>query len=87
MLLARIYEVFPLVCPRCGEPMRILAFVTDLCSIKRILEPLGEPTQPPLIAPARAPPLPEEHFDQTPLYDSTLAQRAPDDEFDQTLSG
>ncbi len=24
-LLARIYEVFPLRCPRCGEPMRLIA--------------------------------------------------------------
>jgi len=26
LLLARIYEVFPLVCPRCGCEMRIIAF-------------------------------------------------------------
>jgi hypothetical protein len=37
MLLARIYEVFPLRCPRCGEPMRLIAFVTDSGSITRIL--------------------------------------------------
>ncbi len=28
-LLARIDEVFPLVCPRCGGGMRIIAFITD----------------------------------------------------------
>jgi hypothetical protein len=27
LLLARIYECLPLLCPRCGEPMRIIAFV------------------------------------------------------------
>ena len=26
MLLARIYEVFPLVCRNCGQEMRIIAF-------------------------------------------------------------
>ena len=29
LLLARIYEVFPLVCPNCGGAMRIIAFITD----------------------------------------------------------
>ena len=28
-LLDRIYEVFPLVCPRCGAEMRIITFLTD----------------------------------------------------------
>ena len=28
-LLARIYEVLPLLCPACGGQMRILAFLTD----------------------------------------------------------
>lgn len=45
-LLARIYEVFPLACPRCGEPMRIIAFVTDRASIKRSLGYVGEPVNP-----------------------------------------
>jgi hypothetical protein len=29
LLLARIYEVFQLVCPHCGAEMRIIAFITD----------------------------------------------------------
>ena len=29
MLLARIYEVFPLRCTHCGADMRIIAFITD----------------------------------------------------------
>jgi hypothetical protein len=28
LLLARIYEVLPLLCPACGGPMRIIAFLT-----------------------------------------------------------
>jgi len=56
-LLARIYEVFPLLCPLCGAQMRIIAFVTDPPTIRDILLHLGEPTAPPRIAPARGPPL------------------------------
>jgi hypothetical protein len=43
MLLARIYEAFPLLCPRCGEPMTLIGFITERGSIQRILEHLGEP--------------------------------------------
>ena len=68
MWLARLYEnqtqggaclarrgcksFFPLVCFRCGEPMRIIAFVTDAGSLQRILASLGEPALAPRIAPA-----------------------------------
>jgi hypothetical protein len=53
MLLARIYESAPLACPRCGADMRIIAFVTDGVSVRSILTHIGEPTDPPRIAPAR----------------------------------
>jgi len=29
LLLARIYEVLPLLCPTCGGAMRIIAFITE----------------------------------------------------------
>jgi hypothetical protein len=48
---------------------------------------VGEPTQPPIITPAQGPPSWDENFDQTPTYDLTLAQPAPDYEFDQNVSG
>ena len=41
LLLARIYECLPLSCPRCGEPMRVIAFILDPPVIARILEHLG----------------------------------------------
>ena len=37
-LLRRILEVEPLPCPRCGETMRIVAFITEPKVIDRILE-------------------------------------------------
>lgn len=56
-LLARIYAVLPLLCPRCGAKTRIIAFITGASAIRDILVHLGEPTAPPRIAPARGPPL------------------------------
>ena len=56
MLLARIYEAFPLTCPRCGAEMRIIGFVTEAVDVRAILELIGEPDTPPLTAGARAPP-------------------------------
>lgn len=57
MLLARIYEVFPLLFRRCGDAMTWIGFITDRGSIQRILEHPGEPTRPPptpKLLPARA---------------------------------
>ena len=64
LLLTRIYECLPLQCPRCGQPMRIIAFVLDPPVIERILRHVGEPTEPPTILPARSPPQTELAFDQ-----------------------
>jgi hypothetical protein len=85
ILLARIYEVFPLLCPMCGGTIRIISFVTETPTIHRILEHIGEPTEPPKIAPARGPPDWDEGSHQD-SYGDPLAQSAPDYEFDQTLS-
>lgn len=55
MLLARLYDVLPLLCPSCGAPMRIIAFITDTPANREILDHIGEPsTQPPLVT-ARGP--------------------------------
>ena len=46
-LLARVYEVFPLICPMCGGQMRIIAFITFSADIHMILEHIGvEPEGP-----------------------------------------
>ena len=64
MLLARIYDALPLVCPRCGSAMRIIAFITHAVDVKRILEHIGEASEPPPVSPSRAPPEEEFEFDQ-----------------------
>jgi len=57
VLIARIYEVFPLPCPMCGGQMRLIAFITEGTQIKKILNHLGAACEPPHISPARGPPL------------------------------
>lgn len=57
LLLARIYAVFPLRCPKCGGEMRVIAFITEAAARRDILAHLGEPIAPPTIAQARGPPL------------------------------
>ena len=39
-LLARVYEVDPLICPECGLEMRVIAVIEDGGEIKRILRHL-----------------------------------------------
>ena len=39
-LLRHIFEVGPLACPRCGEEMRVVAFITEPKVIDRILDHL-----------------------------------------------
>ena len=86
MLLARIYEAFPLVCPVCRAEMRLIAFVTDRATITRNLEHLGEPTRAPPVSPARGPPGWEGMFDQSAVFDPAAPAPAPDYEFDQRVS-
>jgi len=37
-LIRRVYEIDPLVCPRCGSEMRVIGFITQPSLIKRILD-------------------------------------------------
>ena len=83
MLLARIYEVFPLTCPKCGGVMRIIAFIDDPTEVKKILAHLGEPTVAPILAPARGPPLWEA---AQPGGSDPFAQPKPAFEFDQRIA-
>ena len=39
-LLAKVYEIDPLVCPKCGSEMRVIAVIQDSSEIKRILKHL-----------------------------------------------
>ena len=82
VLLARIYEVLPLLCPACGGPMRIVSFITDPPVVVAILQHLE---LPPPISPARGPPQGDFLLDQTPAFDPTEAEPVPDFVFDPSL--
>jgi hypothetical protein len=92
VLIARIYEVFPLLCPMCGGQMRLIAFITEGMQIRKILDHIGVDSEPPYIAPARGPPLWDDCDAQTddgvhmePDWD-LAPQAAPDLEVDQRIS-
>jgi hypothetical protein len=57
VLIARIYEVFPLLYPTCGGHMRIIALITHSADIRQILDHIGVESEPPHNTPARGPPL------------------------------
>ena len=61
------------------------ALITDAAPVERILVHIGEPTEPPPIAPARGPPAWEDAPEPTPDWD-LLDQPEPDFEFDQRVS-
>jgi len=92
MLLARIYAAFPLTCPQCGTRMRIVAFITEAAPVHQILSHIGEPAQPPRIAPARGPPQWEQtdrgtvFLDEERIAGDSLAQPEPDFQSDQRIS-
>jgi hypothetical protein len=84
LLLARIYEILPLRCMRCGGEMRIIAFVTGAPALQSILTHLGEPTSPPEVAPARGPPLWDQAPEPLANWDDAPAP-VPEFVFDQRL--
>jgi hypothetical protein len=44
VLIARIYEVLPLLCPLYGGQMRVIVFITYSADIRHILEHIGTAT-------------------------------------------
>jgi hypothetical protein len=94
VLIARIYEVFPLLCPMCGGQMRLIAFITEGTQIRKILDLIGVDSEPPHISPARGPPLWNDGGDAQmddgaqiePADWDLVTQAAPDFEVDQRIS-
>jgi hypothetical protein len=83
-LLARIYEVFPLICPTCQAPLAFIAFLTEPEPIIQILAHIGEPTSPPLIHPARGPPQTELTIGPDGGQAEEVAQEPFPDDLDQS---
>jgi hypothetical protein len=55
-LMRRTFKIEVDKCERCGSRMKLRAFVIADASIERFLRHIGEPTEPPTLAPARGPP-------------------------------
>ena len=92
MLIARNYEVFPLLCPMCGGQMRLSAFIAEGAQSRKLLEHIGVDSQAPRISPARGPPLWEDCDAQVddgariePDWD-LAARPAPDFDVDQRVN-
>jgi hypothetical protein len=61
IMLAQVYEVLPIICPKCGAEMKPVAVIVDPDSLKRICQHQGQPPAIPKLAPARDPP--QRHLD------------------------
>ena len=85
LLLARMYEVPPLLRAQRGGAMKIIAFITEAVVIREILGHLGEPKSPPRLMPARGPPL-WEMPGSAPDESDRQAQPMPDYESDQRIA-
>ena len=62
ILMARIFELLPLQCPRCGHPMKIVGFIMEPSNVNKVLEHLELPTETPVAHPPRPPPQTEMEF-------------------------
>jgi len=90
MLLARIYEAFPLAFPICHAQMKIIAFIDDASAVRKIPDHIGESTQPPITSPTRGTLLWEAAMaylkaDNDHQWDMS-AQHAPEFKYDQHIA-
>jgi len=63
-LIRKVFQVDPLVCPRCGEQMSIIAVITNPKEAKRISSHLGYQYRAP--PPLRSSPSGQSHYDNLP---------------------
>jgi len=54
-MIRKVFEVNPMVCPKCGGKMCVIAFLTDFCVVDRIIDHLklrfiADKPHPPCIA-------------------------------------
>lgn len=39
-MIRKVYEVDPMICPKCGGTMKVIAFITDYQAVDRIIDHL-----------------------------------------------
>ena len=52
-LLKRVFAIDVLECPNCGGRRKLIAFISDGVVVRKILDHLGVPSEPPRLTPAR----------------------------------
>ena len=55
-LLKRVFQIDLSKCPDCGGEVKLIAVIMDRKVVRKILDHLGLPSEPPRVTPARAPP-------------------------------
>jgi hypothetical protein len=73
-LLMRSFKIDIERCDHCGARMKLRALVMTSAAIQRYLAWLGEPTEPPTLAPARAPPFFKSRLIRRRLAEPTQAE-------------
>ncbi len=66
--------------------MKIIAFITEVEPVGRILRHIGEPDSAPEISPARGPPELYLALDQSQTWFGDVFDPAPEFEYDQTVN-
>jgi len=86
MLVKKVYAADPLVCAKCGATMKIVAFIEDPITIRRILdhlklaEPDSEAARAPPPKPTPAPQGHDEFYPDLPWEDIAESCRPEDDQ-------
>jgi hypothetical protein len=62
-MIRKVYEVDPMVCPKCGGRMKVVAFITDYQAVDRIIDHLK-------LTFAAAKPLPSHVFTEVALLEA-----------------
>ncbi len=71
-LVNKVYEVDPLVCPRCGGQMKVISHIEDSDVIFRILDHLGLLEEEPAGSSERAPPVCADALTATMLFEDLV---------------
>ena len=67
-MIRKVYEVDPMVCPKCGGQMKVIAFLTDYAVVDRIIDHLK------LTFVAERPPPPQVAFQEYLMTAETSAE-------------
>ncbi len=55
-LLKRVFQIDLTECPDCGGEVKLIAVIMERKVVRKILDHLGLPSEPPRVTPARGPP-------------------------------